>query len=152
TNIVAHASNVLADANVPQSAHVYFYLAEGYRHTGDLANALKNYGTAVQKDASFAPAYWGRALVEIAQNKGQAAVADFDHAILSDPAFVASYIDRASYYALTGRSSGALSDMQQAQLAAPRSALVLANLALAQVDSAEASQALTQANAALAID
>src|SRR5207244_3853004 len=40
TNIVAHAGDMLNDPNIPQSAHVFFYLAEAYHHTGDLGNAL----------------------------------------------------------------------------------------------------------------
>lgn len=152
TSIVAHAGDILSDANVPQSARVFFYLAEAYRHTGDLVNADKYYMSADQKDAGFAPGYWGRALVEIAQNKRQAALADFDHAILADSSFVQSYLDRAEYYNLTGNPSGALSDLQQAQLAAPHNALVLASLALAYVDNRQASQALDQAKAALTID
>jgi Flp pilus assembly protein TadD len=152
SGIVAHSGDILSDANVPQSAHVFFYLAEAYRHTGDLGNALKYYSSAAQKDASFAPAYWGRALVEIAQNKRQAALADFDHAILSDSSFVQSYLDRAAYYSLTSNPSGAFSDLQQAQLAAPHNALVLASLAVAYVDNGHASQALDQAKSALSID
>lgn len=152
TNIVSHAASILADTNVPQSARVYFYLAEAYRHTGDLPDALKYYSGAVQKDASFAPAYWGRALVEVSQNKSQPALADFDHAILADPSFVASYLDRAAYYSLAGNPAGALSDLQQAHLAAPVNALVLASLAGAYVDNGQASQGLDQAKAALAVD
>ncbi len=152
TNIVSHAASILADSNVPQSAHVYFYLAEAYRHMGDLPTALKYYSGAAQKDSSFAPAYWGRALVEISQNKAQPALADFDHAILADSSFVASYLDRAGYYSLTGNPSGALSDLQQAHLAAPGNALVLASLAGAYVDNGQSSQALDQAQAALAAD
>jgi tetratricopeptide (TPR) repeat protein len=152
TNIVAHVSDVLSDSNVPQNAHVFFYLAEGYRHTGDLANALKYYSSAIQADSSFAPGFWGRALVEITQNKRTAALADFDHGILADSSFIASYLDRAAYYSLTGNPSGALTDLQAAHLAAPNNAQVLASLAAAYVDSGQASQALDQAKAALAID
>src|SRR5579859_2582414 len=151
-NIVSHASAMLADSNVPQDAHVFFYLAEGYRHTGDLGNAFKYYSSALQADSNFAPGFWGRALVEIAQNKRTPALADFDHAILADSSFVASYLDRAAYYSLTGNPSGALSDLQAAHLAAPGNAQVLANLALAYVDNGQASQALNEANAALSID
>jgi tetratricopeptide (TPR) repeat protein len=152
TSIVAHASDILSDANVPQSAHVFFYVGEGYRHTGDLTNALKYYSSAIQKDANFAPGFWGRALVEIAQSKRTAALADFDHAILADSSFAASYLDRASYYSLTDDPADALSDLQQAHLAAPDNAQVLASLAVALVDNGQAAQALTQAKAALALD
>jgi hypothetical protein len=152
TNIISHADNVLADANVPQSARVFFYLAEAYRHTGDLPTALKYYSGAAQKDATFAPAFWGRAVVEVAQNKTQAALADFDHAILADSSFVASYLDRAAYYSLTGNAVSALNDLQQAHLAAPGNALILASLAGALVDNGQASQAAEQAKAALAAD
>ena len=152
TSLLSHVAAILADPNVPQSAHVYFYLAEAYRHTGDLGNALKNYQTSAQKDANFAPAYWGRALVEISQNKRTAALADFDHAILVDSSFVASYLDRAAFNGLTGNASASLNDLQQAQLVAPHNALVLANLGLAYVDNGQAALGLEQAKAALAID
>ena len=90
--------------------------------------------------------------MEIAQNKRPAALADFDHAILADPSFVASYLDRAGYYSLTGDPASALNDLQQARLAAPNNAQVLASLALAYVDNGQATQALAQVKAALAID
>jgi tetratricopeptide (TPR) repeat protein len=152
SSIIARAGGILLDSNVPQSAHVLFYLAEAYRHTGDLDNALKYYSSAAQKDTGFAPAYWGRALVEIAQNKRQAALTDFDNAILADSSFVQSYLDRAAYYSLTRNSAEALNDLQQAQLAAPHNAFVLASLAGAYVDNGQADQALEQAKAALALD
>jgi tetratricopeptide (TPR) repeat protein len=152
TDIVTRAHDFLTDSSVPQSAHVFFYLGEAYRHTGDLNNANKYYSSAVQKDANFAPAYWGRALVEVAQGKRQPALADFDHATVTDPTFVAGYVDRAVYENLAGDPASALSDLQQAQLAAPHNAVVLANLALAEVDSGQAAPALEQAKAALAID
>jgi len=152
TSIVAHAHDILSDSNVPQSAHVFFYVAEGYRHTGDLANALKYYSSAAQQDANFAPAFWGRALVEIAQDKRQPALADFDHAALADAAFVATYLDRAAYYALTGDVADSLADLQQAQLAAPHNALVLASLALSYSDNGQPAKGLDQAQAALTLD
>jgi tetratricopeptide (TPR) repeat protein len=152
TNILSHAHGLLADPNVPQSAHVYFYVAEAYRHTGDLTNALKYYQAAARKDTNFVPAFWGRAPDEVTQNKRQAALADFDHAILADSSFGASYLDRTSYYSISGNPAGAMNDRKQAQRAAPHNALVLASLALAFLDHGQAALGLDQAKSALSHD
>lgn len=137
---------------LPDSARVYFYVAEAYRQTGNTRSALSNYTTATQKDANFAPAFWGKAVIEVAQNQTTAALRDWENAIKADPNFVSPYIDRANYYAAIGRADNALADMEAARLVAPGNALVLATLANVYVDNGLAQQGLEAAQQALAID
>jgi tetratricopeptide (TPR) repeat protein len=137
---------------LPDNPRVYFYAAEAYRHKGDSANALKNYRLALTKDSNFAPAYWGRALAEIDQNKGPDALKDFASAMTADPNFYPAYLDRGLFYSANGNYPRAVSDLEQAKLVAPGNALVLAHLALAHMDSNLPESALETAEDAIAID
>lgn len=137
---------------LPDSARVYFYVAEAYRQTGNTRSALSNYTTATQKDANFAPAFWGKAVIEVAQNQTSAALRDWENAIKADPNFVSPYIDRANYYTAIGRADNALADMEAARLVAPSNALVMATLANVYVDNGLAQQGLEAAQQALTID
>lgn len=137
---------------LPDSARVYFYVAEAYRQTGNTRSALSNYTTAIQKDANFAPAFWGKAVIEVAQNQTSAALRDWENAIKADPNFVSPYIDRANYYAAIGRADNALADMEAARLVAPSNALVLATLANVYVDNDLSQAGLEAAQQALEID
>ncbi|MEP7356114.1 MAG: tetratricopeptide repeat protein, partial [Anaerolineales bacterium] len=152
SKIIARAAALLADPNLSQEPRVYFYIAEAYRHTGNLPEALKDYRTASQKDAGFAPAFWGKARVEIEQNKRNDALSDLDSAIAADPAFLPSYLDRATYRLLTGDSAGALADLELAWSIAPNNALVMASLAAAQVDAGNLARAQSLVDAALQQD
>jgi tetratricopeptide (TPR) repeat protein len=150
--VIERAPIVISDPVLAQSPRVYFYLAEAYRHTGNLAEALRNYRAALDRDAAFAPAYWGKALTEIAQNNSRDALADFDRAVTADPAFVPAYLDRAAYLAATGNLTATLSDLQQARLVAPANALVQASLALGYVEAGRAQDGLAEAEASLTMD
>jgi len=141
-----------AIANKPDSPYVYFYTAEAYRHIGNPIEAIKSYRTAIQKDAKFAPAYWGRALAQFDQGQNSAALKDLDSAITADPNFVPAYLDRAAYHSARLDFTAALADLEQAKLVAPGNSLALANLALVYVDSGRAQEALTTAEEALKID
>jgi len=137
---------------LPDNPRVYFYAAEAYRHTGDLSNALKNYRSAIAKDAKFAPAYWGKALAEIDQGNSADALQDFAGAISADANFYPAYLDRALFYSANGNYPRALSDLEQAKLVAPGNGLVQAYLALAYMDSDLPQPALDAAQQAIAID
>jgi tetratricopeptide (TPR) repeat protein len=141
-----------AIANKTDSPYVYFYVAEAYRHTGNLGEAIANYRIAVQKDGEFAPAYWGRALAQFAQGQSSAALRDLDSAVTADPNFIPAYLDRAAYHSARLDYQAALTDLEQAQLVAPGNPLVLANLALVYVDSGRAQDALETAEESLKID
>lgn len=150
--IVDRAASVTTDPTLADSAEVFFYVAEAYRHTGNLPEALKNYRAAIKKNANFAPAYWGQALVEIAQSKLNEARADFDKALSADPAFVPAYLDRAALAGSEGKWDAAVADLEAARLAAPSNALVKAYLALAYVAVDRASDGQAMADAAVARD
>ena len=157
--IIDRADVVTRDSTLENNAHVYFYIAEAYRNlAGDksndpnLRNALTNYRTAIAKDGSFAPAYWGKALTEIAQGNNSDAQRDLQGATQADPNFVPAYLDRAFFYTLNGNVPNALTDLQQASAIAPGNALVLASLALAYDDNGRPQEALGAAQRAVEID
>ncbi|MCC6188687.1 MAG: tetratricopeptide repeat protein [Anaerolineales bacterium] len=150
--VIERGTIVAADPTLAQSPRVYFYIAEAYRHTGRGEEALRHYGLALQKDAGFAAAFWGKALVELGQNSRTQAMADFDRALASDPAFVPAYLDRAAYLAATGNITGTIADLEQARLLAPTNALVQASLALAYVEAGNPRTGQSAAEVALELD
>jgi tetratricopeptide (TPR) repeat protein len=150
--ILERAGSATADEDLAQSAEVYFYIAEAYRHTANLDEALANYRTALQKNAGFAPALWGRARVEIEQNKLPAAQDDLAAALTADPAFAPAYLDRAALAGLNGDWAAAVSDLEAARSAAPNNALVKANLALAYAMLGDTDKTNAAVEAALATD
>lgn len=151
-NVIQQAPAAFADAEVDANPRTHFFTAEAYRHTGNYAEALAHYNAALDRDAKFAPAYWGRGLTQWALAQGDQAAADFGRAIAEDGAFLPAYLDRAGYYMLAGQPAEALVDLEQAQLLAPNNALVLAGLALAQLDAGQAVAAFRSAEAAVASD
>jgi len=157
--IIERADIVSRDPTLTDNAHVYFYVAEAYRNlAGDrsndpnLRNALTNYRTAISKDGAFAPAYWGKALTEIAQGNNPDAQRDFQSAAQADPNFVPTYLDRAFFSSLNGNYPNALTDLEQANAIALGNALALASLALAYDDNGRPQEALGAAQRAVEID
>ena len=151
-SVIQQAPAAFADTTVDADPRTHFYVAEAYRQTGNLPEALAQHTAALDRDASFAPAYWGRGLTQWALANGNDAAADLGRAMEADPRFLAAYLDRASYYTLAGQPAEALADLEQAQELAPDNALVLAGLALAHVEMDEAEQALEAAEAAVRAD
>ncbi len=150
--ILQRADSVAANATLAENAEVLFYLAEAYRHTGNLAEALKTYRTAIKKNAGFAPAYWGAARVEIDQDNRRAALDDFAKALTADPAFVPAYVDRAALVGTAGDMAAAVADLEAARLAAPNNALVKAGLAVGYLELGRIADGAAAADAALAQD
>ncbi len=158
--ILQLANVVVNDQVLSGSQRVFFYLGEAYRHTGNQAEAVRQYGAALGLDGGFAPAYWGRALAQAAQNRRNDAVSDFGRAINADPNFIPAYLDRAAYLAAAGDPSAgsgqaldsAIADLEAARRTAPGNALAAAYLALAYLDAGEVSDAEEAAEAALEID
>jgi tetratricopeptide (TPR) repeat protein len=150
--VIQQAPAAYADTEVNANPRTHFYAAEAYRHTGNLPEALAAYNAALDLDANFAPALWGRGLAQWTLARGDQASADFGRAVTADPRFLPAYLDRANFSLLAGQPAAALADLEQALLVAPGNSLVLASLALAQVDVGQAETALDTAGEALAAD
>lgn len=139
----------------PDSPYPYFYLAEALRNQGGAANlraAVSEYGQALNRNAGFAPALYGRALARLAQANGNEALRDLDRTLQADPAFVPALVLRAEIFSANANFPRALQDLQQAQTLATDDSNVLARLALAYVDSNQIEDALARAEQALALD
>jgi len=137
---------------LPNNAKVSFYLAEAYRHTGNTTEALNNYRDAITKDRNFAPAHWGKALIELGRNQTTEANKTWERGLTADGTFIPIYLDRASYYSSFGNTERALADLQTAAGLAPENALVQARLALGYAESGLHTEALNAANQAIALD
>ncbi|MGQ0600725.1 MAG: tetratricopeptide repeat protein [Anaerolineales bacterium] len=130
----------------------YFYLAEAQRNTGNFTEATKNYRQAIGNDATFAPAYYGRALLNFQQGRADTGIRDLDAALQASADFVPPYVARAEYYTANGNVARALDDLEQARSRVTGDADVLARLALAYADNDRPQDAATTADAALALD
>ncbi|MHB1480707.1 MAG: tetratricopeptide repeat protein [Bellilinea sp.] len=71
----------------PNTADLPYLLGEAYRQTGQFSEALKAYELSLQANASFAPSYLGRALVQWSLDAGQVDQirADLEKALQMDP-------------------------------------------------------------------
>lgn len=141
-----------AIAAYPNDPYPYFYLAEAQRNTGDFTEAVKNYRQAIGNDAAFAPAFYGRALLNFQQGRADTGIRDLDAALQASADFVSPYVARAEYYTASGNVARALEDLEQARNRVTGDADVLARLALAYADNDRAQDAATTAEAALALD
>ena len=80
-----------------QSPDLYYLLAESYRESGNLNAALENYEQALQVNSQFAPAYFGRAKINMVKNpdKIENTISDLNKAVELDPGFGEVYLELA---------------------------------------------------------
>jgi tetratricopeptide (TPR) repeat protein len=141
-----------AVAAYPNDPYPYFYLAEAQRNTGDARGATDSYRRSLANNGSFAPALYGRALLNFQQGRTDSGARDLDAALKAAPEFVPALVARAEYSTATGDAVRALADMEAARAGATDDADVLARLALAYADNARPQEAATTADAALTLD
>ncbi len=81
--------------------------------TGEYDAAIHNFDEAIHIDASFAPAYENRGIVEMAKGDSDRAIADFDQAIKLDPRYARANYNRGIVYANKGDHRRAVADFQE---------------------------------------
>ena len=134
----------------PTSADALYYLAEAYRLQAASASpgngadqALRYYNQAITVNSKFAPAYLGRARLNLAKDTKpyDSIIKDLESAIDRDPKMVEAFIELASVKIIRKDAQGALSLLETAQKLAPDSSLVYlyrgqANMALGKLAQA----------------
>jgi tetratricopeptide (TPR) repeat protein len=110
---------------VPQleTADIAYLVGEAYFNLGRYHEALEQYERSLFKDASFAPAYYGRAVTSRIIDDTYDVKPDLDQAIQLDPRFGQVYIERAKYYLEEGSYQLAYEDANQATIFLPYSPL-----------------------------
>lgn len=138
----------------PDAADTRYYLGETYRQREMLPAALKAYNEAIERNASFAPAYLGRARVLLAQNpeKYDAVIADLEAAIARDPKLGEAYLILGEVQVLAGEPEDALVTLDQAEQVLPDAPLVYLYRAQAYLAVNNSSMALENARKANQMD
>lgn len=106
-----------------ETADIVFLTGEAYRNLGRYAEALEKYDRALFLDAAFAPAYYGRALINQLKDPTYDIKSDLDQTLILDPGFGEVYLARAKYYLEQGSYQLAYEDASQAILFLPESPL-----------------------------
>lgn len=76
-----------------EAPDLYFHLGEAYLQIGDLPNALSSFDQAIAIDSDFAPGYYGRAKINLANEETRnEAIEDLLTSIKLDPEFGEAYL------------------------------------------------------------
>ncbi len=105
------------------TADITFLLGEAYRLQGRINDARTQYDEALRLDPTFAPAYYGRAMLDIMTDSDGDVEADLNEAIKYDDQFGQAYIQRAKYYLDREMFQKALADAHRAVNLLPHSHL-----------------------------
>lgn len=116
----------------PQAADAHYYIGEAHRMLEEFDQALEAYETAIEVNPDFAPAYLGRARVQLARNADSDVQEDLDFAIQKDRFLAEAYLERASYFLSRDEPEAAHEDLNSFEELLPDSPLLY--LYRAQVD------------------
>jgi tetratricopeptide (TPR) repeat protein len=81
-----------------ETADIVFLVGEAFRNLGRYNEAQEQYERAIFLDSTYAPAYFGRALISPIINPESDMIGDLDQALVLDPDYGEVYIERAKYY------------------------------------------------------
>ena len=140
-----------AEGLEPAAPDFNYYIGDIYRTQGSFKAALDEYQKAIKKDANFAPAFLGRALVNLDLNPKADVTNDLNAAVNLDPHYAAAYLARGKYQ-LSSDPGAAEADFKAAAEISPNSALAYLYLADAQLAQGENTAALVSAQRANQID
>jgi len=135
-------------AGDPQAADPHYFIGEAHRIVARHEEAIAEYNAALRLNPSFAPAYLGRGLADLALRRPQDAAHDFDEAIRLDPNYVDAYLARAALAAGAGNYEAALADLGVAREVAPDSPLAKIRLSLVLSGLGRYAEALSASQAA----
>ncbi|MCJ7716995.1 MAG: tetratricopeptide repeat protein [Anaerolineales bacterium] len=114
---------MLSTADQVETPDIVYLVGEALRNLGRFTEALEQYERALFLDSSFAPAYYGRALISQLLTPENDIKQDLDQALLLDPAFGQVYIERSKYYLYRTDYQLAFEDANQAAIYLPQSHL-----------------------------
>ena len=140
-----------AEGLEPSAPDFDYYIGEIYRAQGSFRAALNEYQIAINKDANFAPAFLGRALVNLDLNPKADVSNDLDAAITIDTHYAEAHLQRGLFY-ISSDTAAAELDFKAAAQISPNSALAYLYLADAQLALGENYAALASAQRANELD
>lgn len=108
----------------PQSADLHYYIGEAYRLMGIFDKALAAYEQAITIDADFAPAYLGKAHVQLLLNPTTEVLDNLKQALVLDPYLAEAYLVLAEYYLSSNNAESALRELTRVENLLPHSPLL----------------------------
>ena len=136
----------------PQAADLQFLIGESYRALGNLISAQAAYDKSIEVDPYFAPAYVGRARVNMELEPETDIESDLQYAIDLDPNYDIAYLVRAALRIEQEDYEAAFKDLDEVELLAPYSPLLYLYRAQAFLASGKIEQALENAQTAYKLD
>ena len=135
-----------------ETADIVFLVGEAFRNLGRFNEALEQYERAIFLDSTFAPAYYGRAMILPIINPEEDIIEDLDQALLLDPEYGEVYIERARYYLDRESFQQALDDATLAVENMPESHIAHLNLGWALLELGRFSEAKEAVERSLELD
>lgn len=136
----------------PGAPDTHYYVGEAFRLIGDLDKALEGYEMAIQTNPNFAPAFLGRARVQLARDPDADVVEDLTKAITDDPGLADAYLERAAYLLRHAEPQAAMQDLDTLAELLPESPMPYLYRAQAFLDLGQAENAVESAQQAYKLD
>lgn len=89
-NVITYMEQVL-DAE-PEAVDAQYYIGEAYRNMGQSSDAMEAYADAIRMDNNFAPAYLGRAILQMAADRNSDAENNVEEALRLDSNYLEAYL------------------------------------------------------------
>jgi tetratricopeptide (TPR) repeat protein len=89
-NVITYMEQVL-DAE-PDAVDAQYYIGEAYRHMDQSNDAMEAYAAAIRMDNNFAPAYLGRAILQMNVNRNSDAENNVEEALRLDSNYLEAYL------------------------------------------------------------
>jgi len=134
------------------AADLVYYIAEVQRASGQTRAALQSYTRALSLDPFFAPAYLGRAQVNLQLDPKADVIADLDQAITNDPYLGEAYLERARFLLGKDQLEAAQQDLRSVEELLPNSPLLYLTQAQLGLKIEEIDQAYEAAQKAYELD
>jgi len=123
-----------------------------YTELGQHAQALADYGRALELDPTFAQAYTNRGITYKALGQHAQALVDYGRALELDPTLAQAYANRGNTYADLGQPAQSLADYGRALELAPTYAQAYVNRGTTYADLGQHAQALADYSRALELN
>jgi tetratricopeptide (TPR) repeat protein len=136
----------------PNSADLHYFVGEAFHALKNPLLALAAYDQSIEVDPNFAPAYLGRARVNLDLDPSADVEDDLQYAIALDPNLVEAYLQRADIHISQEKYADAFDDLDEVELLAHQSPLLYLYRAQAYLVSGKIDLALENAQTAFNLD
>ncbi len=113
---IHHYSRAIRSGELPQRELARVFRGRGNTHyaSGDMAEALSDFETAIRVDPTYAAALVSRGVIRHEAGDYEAAIADYDDALTEDPDYALAHANRGNALAALGYIEDAIRDLRTA--------------------------------------